>query len=300
MKIGIIGCSGHWGQAKAWASAAADARDGEDTSPLRALNVPYYANWRDMLDNIDVAVVDSRYDMHAAIAMECLRRGKHVYCEKPLATKTRDLDELERTWRASGMALGGMFNLRYCGWFLALQTAIEDGEIGEIRLMHGQKSYRLGHRPAFYGIHEQFGGLIPWVAIHAIDWILTLGGRCTDVTARQSRKYNAGNGDLEVSAVMQMTLENEVLATVSADYFRPLGSARHDDDRLRVTGTRGMLEALNGEVYLENGQPRRRLSVGPDLNPFAVFLDAIERGGAEELACRAIESTRVALKAIGE
>ena len=100
-----------------------------------------------------------------------------------------------------------------------------------------------------------------------------------------------------MSAVIQMELENQVFATVSADYFRPEGGARHDDDRIRVTGTRGMIEVMDGTAWLENDRPRRAISLPEPGDAFGEFVKAINAGTADRFAVDALESTRIALLA---
>ena len=307
MKIAFIGGSGHYGLALPAIQAREDLRvvglakgcaQEDVTGAARNLpGVPVDEDYRAMLDREqpDLAVVNPWYCQNAEVAAECLKRGMDVFCEKPLATTLDDLEMLEKAWRESGRALAGMFNLRGAPWFLAIRRAIEAGEIGEVRLLHGQKSYRMGVRPEFYHTRALYGGMLPWVGIHAIDWTLQLGGACYWLSASQSRLYNRGQGELESSAALLMRLDNEVIATVTADYFRPDGSARHDDDRLRVTGTKGMLEAIDGRVYLENEQPRRELELPEAEDQFAAFLDAIQAGKAQGLAESAFASSRVSL-----
>lgn len=258
-----------------------------------------YDDWRDMLDKeqIDVVSIAPWFCYSADIAIECLKRGIHVYSEKPLATTIEKLDELTKVWEESGCSLDGMFGLRYTPWFLAVRKAIEDGEIGEVRQIHGQKSYKLGRRSPLYHKQALYGGILPWVAIHAMDWATQLGGECTWVKGLHSRKENREHGELEVSSAALMELQNGVIATVTADFFRPAGSARHDDDRLRVTGTKGMLEAVDGRVYLENDQPKRELILPDEPAPMADFLDSIGTERAKELARMALSVTRAALMA---
>ena len=311
MNVAIIGCAGHYRFAVESADkhqtcairALAAPADGTDDSALRALaaerGIPFYADWREMLqkEDLDIVEVDNRYDLHAAVAGECLEKGLHVYCEKPLATTLEDLEALRQTWKASGKALGGMFNLRWSSWFLGVKQAIEAGEIGRVRLIHGQKSYKYGTRPEFYRKRAQYGGMIPWVGIHALDWCLALGGHCHSVSALQSARENRGHGEMEMTAVLQMELDDEVLATVSADFLRPTGGARHDDDRIRVTGTRGMIEVIDGVAWLENDLPRRAIPLPEPGDPFGEFIRAIAAGTAENFAEDALASTRVALLA---
>ncbi|MBR5985731.1 MAG: Gfo/Idh/MocA family oxidoreductase [Clostridia bacterium] len=311
LNVGIIGCAGHYGLAVDSAdeyktciiSAAAAPSDGTDDTSLRIFaakrGIPFYEDWREMLEkeSLDIVEVDNRYDRHAAVSIECLEKGCGVYCEKPLATTLDDLEKLKKTWESSRQALGGMFNLRWSGWFLGVKQAIEAGEIGRIRLIHGQKSYKFGTRPEFYRHRDQYGGMIPWVGIHALDWCLALGGRCHSVSALQSAKDNHGHGETEMSAVIQMELDDEVFATVSADYYRPAGGARHDDDRIRVTGTKGMIEVIDGVAWLENDQPRRAISLPKPGDAFGEFAWAVLAGKAESFALDALESTRIALLA---
>ncbi|MBR4442443.1 MAG: Gfo/Idh/MocA family oxidoreductase, partial [Clostridia bacterium] len=149
MNIALIGCSGHYGfalqalglRAGLSLAAAAPGSPKENMAPAleaarRAGAQPaLYDDWRVMLDReaIDLAVVNPWFCDAGTVSAECLRRGLHVFSEKPLATTFGQLDALEAAWRASGRALGGMFNLRSCAWFNTLRQAVDDGLIGEVR-----------------------------------------------------------------------------------------------------------------------------------------------------------------------
>ena len=306
MKTVIIGASGHYHQAVdaarsglcAFPCAVAPGSGNEDTRPLaEKLGIKEYSSYPDMLDEEkpEVAVVNPWFCLNAKISAECLRRGIHVFSEKPLATELNDLKTLESVWRESGKALGCMLNLNCCAWFKTLENAVKNGEIGEVRTLHGQKSYRMGTRGAVYQKRADYGGMIPWVGVHAVDWVLRLGGKCEWVSAAQTTNANRGNGEMESAAAALLGLENGVIGTVTADFLRPTASARHDDDRLRVTGTRGMIEAVDGKVYLENDRPRRELPLLPDENPFARFLRTIGTEEGKALSLEALNDTRVCL-----
>ena len=308
MKIVVIGTSGHYHQAVdaakaglcAYPAAVAPGSKGEETQTLsEKLGVKHYLSYSDMLDaeQPDIAVVNPWFCDHAKISADCLKRGIHVFSEKPLATELNDLKTLESVWRESGKALGCMLNLNCCAWFKTLENAVKNGEIGEVRTLHGQKSYRMGTRGAVYQKRADYGGMIPWVGVHAVDWVLRLGGKCEWVSAAQTTNANRGNGEMESAAAVLLGLQNGVIGTVTADFLRPTASARHDDDRLRVTGTRGMIEAIDGKVYLENDRPRRELPLLPDENPFARFLRTIGTEEGETLTLEALNDTRVCLLA---
>ena len=60
--------------------------------------------------------------------------------------------------------------------------------------------------------------------------------------------------------------------SVSADFFRPEGAPTHDDDRIRIVGTEGILEYREGVVTKidKKGQTQLPISQGEDV--FALFL----------------------------
>ena len=314
MNIAIIGGAGHYPFAlEALAMrpglqlcTVAPAERDEDISGLlaacreRGLAPQIHADARALLDahpEIELAAVNPWFSRAADVSIACLKRGIHVFSEKPLATAPDRLDELERVWRASGCALGGMFNLRYCGWFKTVRRAIAEGKIGTVRQIQGRKSYKLGNRPEFYRHRETFGGIIPWVGIHALDWATQLGGACASVSALTNAGYNRGHGDMEMTGAVLMALQNGVIATVTADFLRPDGAPRHDDDRLRVTGTAGTLYAYDGQVWLEDASGRRSLPIEPGDNCLITLLDAIGTPAAAERAQTDLDVTRTALRA---
>ena len=272
----------------------------EDVSGLaRAVGAKQYDSWTQMLDEVspELAVINSWYGHMAEKTIECLKRGIHVFSEKPLAGDLEALERLEALYNKGRASLGCMLNLNCCAWFRTLEAAVKDGLIGEVRLLHGQKSYRMGTRGKQYQKRADYGGTIPWVGMHALDWLLRLGGPCEQVSAFHSRTANGGNGDMETSASVLLRLHGGVIASADLDFLRPRGSARHDDDRLRVTGTRGMIEAIDGRVYLENELPRRELKLLPAVNPFTRFLACIGTPEADAEARAAIEDTRICLLA---
>jgi predicted dehydrogenase/threonine dehydrogenase-like Zn-dependent dehydrogenase len=63
--------------------------------------------------DVDVVVIATPHDGHAALAAEALRAGKHVYCEKPLALTTEELDDVEAAWQQTDAVLFVGFNRRF-------------------------------------------------------------------------------------------------------------------------------------------------------------------------------------------
>lgn len=63
--------------------------------------------------DVEVVMIATRHDSHADLTVRALRAGKHVFCEKPLALTTEELDRVEEAWRESGAVLFVGFNRRW-------------------------------------------------------------------------------------------------------------------------------------------------------------------------------------------
>jgi predicted dehydrogenase len=316
MDVALIGSSGHTGYVTnemdhpaVTIVGVAPGSAGEDVSDLyqsvseHDASISLYESVGELLEEEqpDVAAISCQFSDLASVSEQALEMGVHVFTEKPLATTLADLESLRDTYEESDAELVGMFGIRYDPWFYTAYRRIEDGAIGDVRLLYGQKSYRLGTRPAFYRSRETYGGTIPWVGIHAIDWInWVTDADFRSVHARHSSQHNRDHGDLETSGVVTLELTDEVLATVSVDYYRPETAPTHGDDQLRVVGTDGVITVRDEEVYLINDghEGERRLQQESGGSIFPDFLSML--AGESECLITAEESfraTEVCLKA---
>ncbi len=235
---------------------------------------PVFEDWRRMLDETrpDLLAIDGPWELHATMAAHALRMGIHVFCEKPVSLTLEGLREVEEAQRATGAHLLSMVGLRYEAAFQFALEQVRAGAVGKVKLVRAQKSYKLGTRPAFYHDRDTYGGTIPWVGSHALDWILAFSGaHFQTIYATQTREDNRGNGDLEVACQVLCTMSDDVQAMASIDYLRPDAAPSHGDDRVRVAGTEGVLEVLGGKVTLIDAQGERNLAVPPPRR--AIFSD---------------------------
>jgi len=269
----------------------------------RAFPVKLYEDWRAMLhtEQPDIVIINPPFFEIAECAIYALEHGMHVFTEKPPAHDLSQLARLEAAYAKSDAKLAVMFGMRNDAGFVTVKKAIADGRIGKVRLMDSRKSYKCGSRPFFYRSRETYPGIIPWVAIHAIDWMQWLSGEAyTSVHAYHSCLDNRGNGDMDICASVQFMMTNEVIATVTADMYRPSSAATHGDDRVRVVGTEGILELMGGEVSLISDKEGGRITLAlePAGDIFVDFLENILHGAPTELtADKIFEVTRWALMA---
>ncbi len=294
LKVCIVGSMGHFDYVlqglradnQAVLAGIAPGSTGEDITALEqaveasGFNCEKFERYQEMFDQLqpDIVGIASYFNDHAAITVEALHRGMHVFVEKPVATTLDDLERVKNACRKTKVHLAAMFGLRYTPWFFTAYQAVRDGFIGNVRLINAQKSYKLGNRHSPYKQRVTYGGTIPWVGSHAVDWIYWIGGESfKSVYASHSTKYNKEHDELEVSALCQFICADEVFGSVSIDYLRPENSQQHGDDRLRVVGTKGILEVRDQKVYLLDGDSPhlRELPMLPEENIFYDFLQGI-------------------------
>ena len=253
----------------------------------------------------DVAVINTVMCENGRYAEMALMQGISVFCEKPVSTTLAGLDRLERVYAEAkkkypSLVFCGMFGIDYLPHFETAYRFIKAGGIGEVMLANAQKSYRMGKRAKFYSDREKYGGTIPWVAIHGIEWVTRIAGlKPISATAFGNTACNVGNGTMEASTLCVFGCEKGKMASVSADVMRPAAAPTHDDDRLRVVGSEGILEVRGGKVFVIDGNGERELNlVQAETELFEEMI--LEMRGGEKCRVSAEDSffaTRVALSA---
>ncbi len=306
MKIAIIGNSGHWAYClnelkNHTVVAVVNGYDGEDMTSLYATlekNKIEYTPVKDFSEalakNPDIAVINTRFDLNGKYTLECLKRNIYVFSEKPLATDFEMLEEIKNV-KSDAFAVA-MFGISYEPWCETFKKHVS--KVGNIRMINCRKSYKLGTRPEFYKHKEFFGGIIPWVGIHALHWCYDITGLKFGKTCSvTNNEFNNGHGDLETAAAAVFEMENGCITTVTADYFRPQSSSTHDDDRMRIVGTNGILEYMQGKVTLINANGEQELSLEKTKDIFKLFVDRISDGKSGISPEESIYITEIALKA---
>jgi predicted dehydrogenase len=88
-------------------------------------------------DDVDVVHVCTPNHLHAALAQAALSAGKHVVCEKPLATGAQEASALAAAAAGSGRVATVPFVYRYHPVVHEARARVAGGELGALRLVHG-------------------------------------------------------------------------------------------------------------------------------------------------------------------
>ena len=86
---------------------------------------------------VDVVHICTPNYLHYPMVKAALLAGKHVLCEKPLATTAHDTAELVEIAKDLPLAVAVNYNLRYYPLIQEARARVRDGQLGRIRLIHG-------------------------------------------------------------------------------------------------------------------------------------------------------------------
>jgi predicted dehydrogenase len=209
------------------------------------------ARWNASLEEMlgsDVDLVSfcsPRRDGQAKEAMRALYAGKHVLAEKPLATRREDLAALKRAAEETGKRVWAMTTMIYDPRFVGMGKVVQGGVIGKVVQVLAQKSYPYrDYRPQDRGVDA---GLIMQAGIHAVSFIRFVTGlEFEEVFAQQTGVGNPRKGELQMGANIACRMSDGSLASIVCNYCNPLTIGYWGNDQLRVFGTKGMIELVDG------------------------------------------------------
>lgn len=242
-----------------------------------------FSNWRRMLDTVraDAVVVCGAFDAHAEMSIDVINRELPLFVEKPVGMNHDQLSAVrEAHAKHPQVHVATMMASRYEPGIFTAWNLVRSGAIGDVRLLNARKSYKLGQRASYFHRRETYGGTIPWVTVHAIDWILwfTIGESIESIYATHSIAHNGGNGTMERAAMCQLQISGDRSASISSDVFRPANAPTHGDDWLRIVGTTGVLEARPRSLTVINqtSDGTTPISIDSDRQVFKDFIDHAE------------------------
>ncbi len=93
-----------------------------------------YSAAADMLKKSDVNLlaIITPHNTHAPLALQCLKAGRHVVCEKPMAITTAECDAMIAAAKKSKVVLSTYHNRHWDGIILGAMQHIRKGAIGDI------------------------------------------------------------------------------------------------------------------------------------------------------------------------
>lgn len=147
-------------------------------------------DWRSFVarDDLDVISVASLVHQHHEMVLAALAAGKHVICEKPLASSAAQAAEMAAAAAESGRVTACCFEMRYKPERIAVLEAFRSGVIGApytLRLHESADYWHPSRRLQFEWMYRRAegGGYLHGLMSHDIDYVLAMLGTPTAVCA---------------------------------------------------------------------------------------------------------------------
>ena len=188
IKVGIVGYGGAFNMGrqhlmqiqKVGMTPTAVAELDESRLAVAAADFPEISTHKtleEMLKKSDVnlVIIITPHNTHAPLAMKCLRAGRHVVCEKPLALKTSEVDKMIAAAKNSGVVLTTYHNRHWDGWIIdAVKRIKKERLIGEIVRIDCRMGYRSQPRDWWRSSRSISGGLLYDWGVHLLEYCLQL------------------------------------------------------------------------------------------------------------------------------
>ncbi len=250
----------------------------------RAFGVPFVVDLDLLLarPTLDAVVITSENMRHRELCLDACRVGKHVLCEKPLATTALDAEAMIAAAERAGVILATAFPMRHNLPAHAVKASLDAGAIGQVLAVratnHGTLPPGWFLDPALAG-----GGAVMDHTVHVADLLRWyLDDEPVSVYAEVS--HGLYGLPVEDAAFLTITFRSGVVVTLDPSWSRPPSFPTWGDLTMEIAGERGtlQLDAFNQKLalYPRSGERTRWLDWGADADAalIADFTAAVREG----------------------
>lgn len=190
-----------------------------------------FSQYQELLesDTIDVVHICTPHYLHAPMAIEAMKAGKHVLTEKPMAISVSDALEMVRVSKQTGRMLGVSFQNRFNNTSRRVKEILNTGKTGRVL---GARAFITWHRGAEYYSRDKWrgkwetegGGLLINQAIHTLDLLQWFMGDIDTIKASIDTRLLKNVIEVEDTAEATIKFKSGATAFFYATNGYPLDS----------------------------------------------------------------------------
>jgi predicted dehydrogenase len=213
----------------------------------------YYTDYHQMLEEVkpDAVHLCLPHYLHAPVAIDCMRAGADVLCEKPMDASLEAALRMKEVSEETGRRLGVIFQNRYNEENVTIYNALKSGEMGKLLMLRGtvcwkrdQAYYNSGEWRSDYATAG--GGVIINQAIHTLDLLRYFAGSpVADVRATVSH-HGETLAEVEDTAEGLILFENGVRAL----FYFTINNFEDEDIRVTIKCENARVESRAGDCCI--------------------------------------------------
>ncbi len=247
--IGVIGCGG-MGRSLANAANTVEGTDIVCVSDLQEelaktlaenLETKHTTDYHELLrdDDIDAVLIASPPFLHAQMAVDAAKAGKHVFSEKPMAPTLEDCDTMLNAASQNRVKLTIGLVCRYHATHSKVREIVHSGELGAPANMMVHRiggPWRGGHRTPWRLERAKSGGSLMEINAHEIDFMRWTCGDVKSVYAAGGQ-YVQEDTDYPDVVLASLNFENGAVGLL------------HSSHAAAVGGYGGRVDCEKGSIY---------------------------------------------------
>lgn len=283
IKWGFLGAS--WVASTALVPAVADAnnasfyavasRDPERSQKLNPNKV--HASYEDLLSDpeVDAVYISLANHLHLEWATKALNAGKHVLCEKPLATSYAEAQLMSDAAAANDKLLVEAIWTRWHPRFERVVELVRNGDIGELQNIDSAFTFTTTFTENYRLVPEMGGGSLLDVGPYQAHVWSALAPKSSELKI-ETASANIGPTGIDLTTQVNATLSDSI--SVSA-----LTSFEQDEKQsLVISGESGTIEFPQGQAFT-SWKEASSIQIGDHVenfapvDPFTLMIEAVGR-----------------------
>ena len=269
--VGIIGCGSIFGvhaeavkkSGTAELKAVADIKASAAKEAAGRYGCDFYTDYRKMLKDPGIQAVHicTPHYLHASMAIDALKAGKHVLTEKPVAVNVEDAAKMAETARACGKHLAVCFQNRFNPTSVKAREVIDSGMLGKVKGIKGIVTWC--RNEAYYtescwrGDREKSGGgVLINQALHTLDLIQWFGGEVERINGHADTRCFHGIIDVEDTAEASIWFKSGARGI----FYATVCFTDNSPVIIEIHCEKGSLLIWDGELYIIRDGKRELLA----------------------------------------
>lgn len=230
---------------------------------------------------IDAVYIALPVGLHAEYTIRALKAGKHVLCEKPMASTAAECEAMIAAAKAAGRQLGVAYRVFFEPNNMEALKRIKAGELGTMRFISADHGFNADpqYPPHKWRLTKALGGggSMYDIGVYGINTSLMMlpGDEVVSVSAVDSTPPNDPRfREVEGAMEWRMRMKSGISVSGSSSYcYSPYVS------RQRYFGSKGSIEMQPATTYYDNrlvvetDGPGRKIDTGMSVTQFAAQVD---------------------------